>query len=100
MDKAQLALRFKQFAAMEYEEVPSVLYQFLSLEIAKDHQLLELCSNARKGQPVPNLLFAAVHYLLLKGKDHPLKEFYPSISKTPRRSEERRVGKECRERSG
>ncbi len=57
----------------------SPLYEYLSVHISKDDELLGICSMARKGQPIPNLLFGAVHYLLLKGKEHPLKAFYPSI---------------------
>lgn len=57
----------------------SKLYEFLSLKIAKDIEILEICLNSRNGQPIPNLLFGAVHYLLLKGKDHELKEYYPSM---------------------
>jgi hypothetical protein len=56
----------------------------LSIKIARDDNLLEICSNARDGQPIPNLLFGAVHYLLLKGKEHPLKEYYPSIVNNPK----------------
>lgn len=82
MDKAQYALRFKRFAD-ESKGLNSKLYESLSREIADDNELLELASNARSGQPVPNLLFAAVHYLLLKGREHPLKTFYPSITKYP-----------------
>jgi hypothetical protein len=47
--------------------------------------MLELCSESQNGQPVPNLLFGAIHYLLLKGKEHQLKEYYPSITKSPRK---------------
>ncbi len=60
-------------------EGSSELYKNLSVQIAKDNDLLHLCLHAREGQPVPNLLFGAVHYLLLQGTDHELKEFYPSV---------------------
>lgn len=32
--------------------------------------------------------FGAVHYLLLKGADHPLKDFYPSIVSNPKSYED------------
>jgi hypothetical protein len=34
------------------------------------------------------LFFGAVHYLLLKGADHPLKDFYPSIVSNPKSYED------------
>src|SRR5699024_6361286 len=58
----------------------------LSLKIAQDDALLELCTYARSGQPVPNLLFGAVHYLLLSGVEHTLKKYYPSIVQSPRKT--------------
>lgn len=79
MDTQWVAERFKNFAALECEG-SSELYKTLSVQIAKDNELLNLCLHARKGQPVPNLLFGAVHYLLLQGTDHGLKEFYSSIA--------------------
>ena len=54
------------------------------MEIADDKEILQLSSNAKEGQPVPNLFFGTVHYLLYKGKDHPLKNFFPSIDKNPK----------------
>lgn len=74
----RLSQRFITFAETECKD-SSELYETLSLAIAKDDELLELCTHTRSGQPVPNLLFGAVHYLLLKGTEHKLKEFYPSI---------------------
>ena len=61
----------------------SKLYEFLSLKIASESELLELCMDAKTDQPVPNLLFGAVHYLLLQGSDHELGNFYPSITSFP-----------------
>ncbi|WP_096153565.1 MULTISPECIES: DUF2332 domain-containing protein [Bacillus] len=78
-----LSQTFLNFAEKECKW-SSLLYEFLSIKISKDDKLLEICSYAGKGQPVPNLLFGAVHYLLIKGKNHPLKEFYPSIVSNPK----------------
>src|SRR4051812_11000295 len=82
MDKLQLSLRFKNFANIECKG-SSKLYEYLSLKISQDDEILDLCDEAQNGQPVPNLLFGAVHYLLLIGKDHPLKDYYPSVTKFP-----------------
>jgi hypothetical protein len=83
LDNALLSQRFKNFSVRECIG-SSRLYADLALHIAEDTELLELSSNSREGQPVPNMLFAAVHYLLLSGSDHELKEYYPSISSKPR----------------
>ena len=74
---------FLNFAEKECKG-SSPLYEYLSVKISEDDELLSICSKANKGQPVPNLLFGAVHYLLLKGKVHPLREFYSSIVSNPR----------------
>lgn len=58
----------------------SPLYEHLSIRVAADPQLLELTTHARKGQPVPNLLFGSVQFLLLKGVQHPLAAYYPAIA--------------------
>ena len=42
--------------------------------------LLALAAHAAQGQPVPNLLLAAVHFLLLKGQAEALAQFYPSLT--------------------
>ncbi|WP_449403007.1 DUF2332 domain-containing protein [Exiguobacterium artemiae] len=83
MTETELAQRFWIFAERECRD-SSPLYEYLSLEIAEDPGILDLCRHARDVQPVPNLLFGAVHYLLLKGIDHPLAAYYPSVSKQPK----------------
>ncbi|HEY8812021.1 MAG TPA: DUF2332 domain-containing protein [Candidatus Dormibacteraeota bacterium] len=63
-----------------FTRVGSKLYGRLSGRILTDPELLELASRAPVGQPPPNLLFGAVHYLLLRGVSHPLARFYPSLN--------------------
>lgn len=88
MDKTtRIANHFLSFSKKECRE-SSRLYELLSLQIAKEDELLNLCLMAKKGQPTPNLLFASVHYLLLAGKEHPLKAFYSSMVKTSRDPED------------
>lgn len=86
LNKAQLSKRFKNFATTECKG-SSELYEYLSVKFSEDNELLELCMNARGGQPIPNLFLGAVHYLLLKGKEHSLKEYYPSVTQFPREIE-------------
>lgn len=82
MDKLISSQRFTNFAQNECHG-SSNLYEYLSLQIANDDELLELCSHARIGQPIPNLFFGAVHFLLQKGTNHLLKNYYPSIVEQP-----------------
>ncbi len=74
----QMSIRFKTFAEAECRG-SSHLYEYLALRIAEDSDLLHLAAEAPVGQPAPNLLFGAVHFLLLRGRDHSLREYYPSI---------------------
>ena len=81
----ELSKRFEWFAKYECQNA-SPLYEQLSLHIARDPEILELAAHAQKGQPVPNLLFGAVQFLLLQGpKDVPLplSAFYRSITPSP-----------------
>ncbi|WP_057775980.1 DUF2332 domain-containing protein [Cytobacillus dafuensis] len=83
MNKELLSKRFYQFALRECHD-SSPLYEWLSLKISEDEEMLELSSHSREGQPVPNLFLGAIHYLLIKGADHSLKDFYPSIVENAR----------------
>lgn len=79
--RANLAQVFRRFG--EHECTPSSpLYARLSLGIAEDTDLLDLAASAH-ARPVPNLLFGAVHHLLLCGIVHPLAAFYPSLTDAP-----------------
>lgn len=73
--------RFLAFAETECKG-NSKLYYDLSIRIANDPELLNIAANTRDGQPVPNIFFAAVHYLLLKNQDEQLAKYYPSIQRS------------------
>lgn len=49
----------------------SLLYQKLAYRVADDADLLALAARAQPHQPPMNLLFGAVHYLLLRATDDP-----------------------------
>lgn len=83
LDSTKLSERFRGFAERECKG-SSRLYGHLAQNIAADETLLQLAARSRVGQPVPNLLLGAVHYLLLRGVEHPLAEYYPSIRNNPR----------------
>jgi hypothetical protein len=72
-----LAGEFRRFAEVECGDSP--LYRRLASAVAEDPELLELAADTAESQPAPNLLFAAVHFLLLEGTEHPLAEFYPTV---------------------
>ena len=61
----------------------SPLYQALAKGVSEDRDLLQIASSARR-PPVPNLLFAAVHYLLLSSAAGSLSSFYHSLTREPR----------------
>ncbi len=71
---------FTKFAENECREV-SELYFYLSQRVANDEALLNLAAYCQQRQPMPNLFFGAVHYLLLKEQDPvALSAYYPSLS--------------------
>jgi hypothetical protein len=79
-----LSQRFERFARRECHVSP--LYERLSLGLTHDLELLAIAAQAKPGQPVPNLYLAAVHFLLLSGVQHPLADFYPSLSPATRQA--------------
>ncbi|MEL3971506.1 DUF2332 domain-containing protein [Rossellomorea oryzaecorticis] len=82
MSLYSISQRFKTFAEQECHQ-SSPLYEHLSHKIASDEELLFICTSCRKGQPVPNLLFGAVHYLLMNYSSHSLRYYYPSLVEEP-----------------
>ncbi len=72
------------FAAFAEESFrgSSPLYETLAQGISKDRDLLAIASSARR-PPVPNLLFGAVHYMLLSGAAHTLASSYASLADEP-----------------
>jgi hypothetical protein len=67
------------FFAEDAKRTGSMLYARLSAGIGKDAELKALAARARVGQPHANLILGAVHFLLLRGADDPLKRFYASV---------------------
>ncbi|HEV2120728.1 MAG TPA: DUF2332 domain-containing protein [Candidatus Bathyarchaeia archaeon] len=77
------AERFRYFATKIYAD-RSPLYINLALRVAEDPELLRLAAGAQEKAALPNLFFAAVHLLLLKGEHHQLAAFYPSLNNSSR----------------
>lgn len=66
----------------------SPFYEHLVSEILQDEDMLDLSMNVRSGEPVADMFLGAVHYVLMRGVDHPLALYYPSISDRPKPVEE------------
>ncbi len=79
VDSGILSKTFRQFAESECRG-SSALYEHLARSIAEDDKMLALAAHSQAGQPAPNLLFAAVHFLLLQGLSDLLSQFYPSLT--------------------
>lgn len=77
----QIAESFTHSAVHEFH-CSSPLYERLATSISMDPELLALASHALS-KPVPMIFFAAVHYLLLNGENHPLAAFCPDINNMP-----------------
>jgi len=85
--KQHIAEQFLQFAEIECK-ASTPFYYYLSQFVANDNTMLELASYCSSSQPRPNLLFAAIQFLLqsneeLPGKEN-LKEWYPSLTNNPK----------------
>src|SRR5437870_1893287 len=66
----------------------SPLYEQISRRMSEDPELLSLALRARKSELSPNLFFGAVHYVLLRGTQHQLANFYPSMSESTIRQDD------------
>src|SRR4051812_29112250 len=67
------------FAASPPLFAGSPLYSRLVQVVAADDPLLAIAGQARAGQLPPNLLLAAVHYLVLRDPHDDLAAWYPSL---------------------
>ncbi|MDA0352976.1 MAG: DUF2332 domain-containing protein [Chloroflexi bacterium] len=76
---ANLVLVFRNFGENEAPQLDARLYAALCPAIAEDQQLLAICSVIPASQPPPNMLFGAVHYLLLEDPDASLRHFYRDL---------------------
>ena len=77
---ASLRVAFHRFARVEGPGLASPTYAELAYGVSMDDDLLEIAAHTRPHQPAPNMLFAAVQYLLLAGLDHPLAAHYSIIA--------------------
>jgi hypothetical protein len=61
----------------------SPFYARLARRVADDPEILTLAAHTPPHQPVMNLLFSSVHYLLLRGIEDPLAMFFQDLTREP-----------------
>ncbi|MDE2183921.1 MAG: DUF2332 domain-containing protein [Alphaproteobacteria bacterium] len=76
------AVDYWEFFAGEARRAGAPLYEKLSLAVGGDEVLRQFATAVRAGQPPANILFGAVHFLLLQGAEHPLRNFYRNLGGT------------------
>lgn len=77
---AECQEQFAEFARTVGRDAP--LYGFLASTIADDRALAGLLLRAPRAQRQPVLLFACVHFLLLRNPDDPLTAWYPNLARS------------------
>ncbi len=80
VNNEKLRKEFAFFAHVCKDYCP--LYEALSAQVAEDEPIRNLTAGGPKRQPPSNMLFGAVHFLLLSGVEHPLREYYPTVGGT------------------
>lgn len=78
----ELAATFRHFAARRCGSY-APLYGRIGAAIADDSALLAIAASATPGQSPPDLMLAAVHYLLACEPAHPLACYYPTLTPQP-----------------
>lgn len=81
MPRASRPEWWRFFAAEAGKDGDCPLYQLLANRIAEDDEIKAVAGAAQEGQPPANILFAAVHFLLLGGAAHELRLYYPHLVK-------------------
>ncbi len=80
MHREELGRQWEVFAERECRGY-SPLYESICRSVAVDGDLLALVEAGPRSARQPNVLLAAVHYLILGGVDHPLAEVYAGTSR-------------------
>jgi hypothetical protein len=76
------------FFVADARKIGSPLYARFGEGIRGDENLKALAARAKKGQPMGNMILGAVHFLLLRGADHPLRQHYPDLDGHPPEGED------------
>lgn len=83
LTEADLPDRFRRFAEKETLGV-SPLYEAMARAAADMPLAMVLAAYRQAAQPPVNMLFGAIHLLLQRGDDDPLRAFYPMLTDAPR----------------
>lgn len=71
---------WRYFASVAASGDDSPLYALIADRIAEAPAVQALAGLAQAGQPPANMLLGAVHFLLLGGAQHPLRDWYPHLA--------------------
>lgn len=74
------SIDYWKFWARDATRAGSEFYARLAEGIGEDPDLRAMTANTKPGQPPPNLILAAAHFLLLRGAQHPLRNFYADLN--------------------
>jgi hypothetical protein len=81
-------LDYWDFFIADARKIASPLYARFGEGIREDEDLKALAARAQKGQPHGNMILGAVHFLLLRGAEHPLRRHYPDLNERPLEGED------------
>lgn len=73
-------LDYWDFFIGETERADAPLYTAIVRGVAADPAMKEFAGHVKPGQPQANILLASVHFLLLRGAQHPLRALYPNLN--------------------
>ena len=76
------------FFVDEAKRADSPLYARYAEGVGAHQQMRDFAAGAKPGQLAANILFGTVHYLLIRGAQHPLRRFYPNLGGTVRATDE------------
>ncbi len=79
-DGGNISGRLRRFGELVADDSP--LYGMICRDLAENDTILEILAAAPYDQPAPNILLAAVQYLLLEGLGPELAAHYPSVTGT------------------
>ncbi len=87
-ERVEKPREYWEFWSEDARRTGSELYTRLAASIGGDAELKALAARAKKGQPHANMILGAVHFLMLRGAEHPVKRFYATAGGKVRAEDE------------